>query len=69
MQGKIVRINAERGFGFIAHEGDPAGDHFFHFKDLAELPFGPELVGQRVEFDSAMGDKGLRAREVRPVKK
>ena len=69
MQGTITRINAERGFGFIRPAGDSGrGDHFFHCHSLVDLVFAARLVGQPVEFDSAVGDKGLVANNVRPAK-
>lgn len=67
MQGVVVRINVDRGFGFI--RTDQTGpDAFVHFRDLAKgLEFDETLIERRVEFDVVTVEKGLRARNVRPA--
>lgn len=66
MIGTIKRLN-ERGFGFIACDGEKNGSHFFHAKHLMGLRFDGLAEGQRIEFESVQGDKGPEARNVRPA--
>lgn len=48
--GQVIRINVDRGFGFIGQQDGP--DQFFHCGDLhADLPFDDQLNGRRVQFD------------------
>lgn len=50
--GTVVRLNLERGFGFIS----PAvygADVFFHFRTLqGDLEFSEQLIGRRVEYET-----------------
>ncbi len=65
-EGVIVRLNLDKGFGFIASPGQP--DAFFHFKDLGdELEFDGTLEQRSVRFDLTTTSKGLRAVNVRPA--
>ena len=59
--GKVKWFNAEKGFGFLAHEGGP--DVFVH-KDA--LPAGTTELkpGQRVEFGIVQGRRGDQALQV-----
>lgn len=66
-QGKIKRIVADRGFGFIAAD---RGDVFFHLSSLQNVNFDDLQEGQLVEYEldeSASADKGPRAATVRVV--
>ena len=66
MHGTIVRIKADRGFGFVRPTDDRGdGDHFFHVSSLVDLVFEERLVNQAVEFDSTLGGKGLVATNIR----
>ena len=60
--GKVKWFNAEKGFGFLAHEGGP--DVYVH-KDA--LPAGTDELkpGQRVEFGIVAGRRGDQALQVR----
>lgn len=65
MQGKIKRINADRGFGFIGCEsGD---DVFFHSSSVAENGFNLLREHQEVTFETESSPRGPRACDVRPV--
>ena len=68
MDGKIVAVNVERGYGFVRPD-DRSKDVFFHMKAVrGNLVFGPGLKGERVTFSSTTDDLGRpRATEVRSV--
>jgi CspA family cold shock protein len=59
MKGTIKRLT-DRGFGFIAPEGEPK-DVFFHSSDLNGVQFNDLQVGQMVTFEIAQSDKGPKA--------
>ncbi|MEO8496377.1 MAG: cold shock domain-containing protein [Planctomycetota bacterium] len=63
-QGKIKKIIAEKGFGFIA--GDK-GEIFFHHSGLVGTTIEALREGQSVEYEEGRGPKGPRAENVRPV--
>ena len=48
MQG-TVKTKTDRGFGFIARDGE-AKDLFFHSKDLVGITFDEIQVGDTVSF-------------------
>jgi len=62
--GKVKWFDTDRGFGFLAKEGDGGGDVFVH---TSALPTGTtELkAGMRVEFGVAAGKRGEQALSVR----
>jgi len=61
MQGKIVLINDEKKFGFIAVEGAEK-DYFFHQSGLQDSDFSELKEGQQVKFMPFEEDpKGHRA--------
>ena len=62
MTGTIKTLT-ERGFGFIAREGE-AKDLFFHSKDLNGVTFDELKVGDPVTFEVAEGEKGPSAKNV-----
>lgn len=67
--GKIKKLVADKGFGFIQPDDGP--DVFFHHSIVADQQFDDLTEGQRVEFtlDSASGpkSKGPRAASVKPA--
>ena len=63
-QGKIKKLIAERGFGFI--EGEQ-GEIFFHQSALEGTTFDALSEGQQVEYEVGSGPKGPRAENVRLV--
>ena len=69
MQGTIVAVKVDKGFGFICPPDRNLRDDnlFFHARDLINLEFGESLVERRVEFDVEQTSKGPRARNVRPA--
>ncbi len=63
--GTVKWFNAEKGFGFIAREGEP--DVFVHFSNIQGTGYRTLEEGQRVEFDVGPGKKGEEAQNVRPA--
>ena len=61
--GTIKRLT-DKGFGFIASDGD---DGFFHLSALVDVQFEELQEGQSVEYEMGEGPKGPRAENVRPV--
>lgn len=59
MKGTIKTLT-DRGFGFIAREGQ-AKDLFFHSKELQGVTFDELKVGDTLTFEVAEGDKGPSA--------
>ncbi|OGD30690.1 cold-shock protein [Candidatus Azambacteria bacterium RIFCSPLOWO2_02_FULL_46_11] len=63
MTGTIKTLVADRGFGFIAREGETQ-DLFFHSKDLSGVTFEELKVGDSVTFEVEQGEKGPAAKKV-----
>ena len=61
-QGRIRKLIAGRGFGFI--EGEK-GEIFFHHSALEGTTFEALSEGQQVEYEEGSGPKGPRAENVR----
>ena len=57
--GKIASVT-DRGFGFIAQEGEEK-DLFFHSTELQNVQFDELQAGDEVTFEIAEGPKGLNA--------
>jgi CspA family cold shock protein len=62
MTGTIKTLT-EKGFGFIAREGE-AKDLFFHSNDLSGVTFAELKVGDTVNFEIVDGQKGPSAKNV-----
>lgn len=63
MIGKIRRLIADRGFGFIARDGRK--DVFFHASQTAD--FDSLTEGQQIEYEPIESPKGPQAKNVRAV--
>ncbi len=63
MTGTIKTLVTDRGFGFIAREGETK-DLFFHSKDVSGVTFEELKVGDVVSFDVVDGEKGPSAKNV-----
>ena len=63
MTGTIKTLVADRGFGFIAREGETK-DLFFHSKDLSGVIFDELKIGDSVTFKVEEGEKGPAAKNV-----
>jgi cold shock protein len=64
-QGKIARLT-DRGFGFIAREGEEK-DLFFHSNELQGVEFNELREGDEVTFEIADSPKGQNAVKVSRV--
>ena len=65
-QGTVKWFNGEKGFGFIAQDGDGA-DVFVHYSEIDGSGFRSLDEGQHVEFEVGQGQKGPQATGVRVV--
>ena len=63
MKGTIKTLIADKGFGFIAREGETK-DLFFHSNDLSGITFAELKVGDKVNFEVVDGQKGPSAKNV-----
>ena len=65
-QGTVKWFNGEKGFGFIEVDGG-GSDVFVHYSAIASSGYRSLEEGQRVEFETTQGQKGLQADNVRPL--
>ncbi len=63
MKGTVKFFNQSKNFGFIEPE-DKSKDLFVHKNDIES---GTLNEGDKVEFDSAEGDKGKKAVNVKKI--
>jgi cold shock protein len=63
--GTVKWFSAEKGFGFIAREGEP--DVFVHFSAIDMPGYKSLEEGQNVEFEVTKGPKGDQAQQVHVV--
>ena len=61
-QGTVKWFNEEKGFGFIAVEGEK--DIFVHFSSIKKDGFKTLQEGQKVEFRVEEGSRGAQAADV-----
>ena len=66
MKGTIKTLVADKGFGFIAREGETK-DLFFHSNDLSGVSYNELKVGDTVNFEIVEGQKGPSAKNVTRV--
>ncbi len=64
MMNGTIKTLTDRGFGFIAREGETK-DVFFHSKDLVGVAFDSLQQGAAVTFDVVDGEKGPSAKNVK----
>lgn len=64
--GTVKWFNEEKGFGFITQDNGGA-DVFVHFRAIQSDGFKTLSEGQKVEFDTEQGQKGLQAANVAPL--
>lgn len=65
VQGTVKWFNADKGFGFIAVEGEE--DVFVHWSKIKSDGYKTLEDGQSVHFEVVAGDKGREANEVSVV--
>lgn len=63
MEGTVKFFNPRKNYGFVEVEGED--DHFVHESEVPDDIVLEE--GDRVSFESAQGDKGLKATNVELV--
>jgi CspA family cold shock protein len=63
-QGTIIKLIADKGFGFISGE---QGELFFHHSALDGVTIETLSIGQEVTYEEGSGPKGPRAENVRPT--
>jgi len=61
-EGTIAKLT-DKGFGFIAREGEEK-DLFFHSNELEGVQYNELNEGDKVTFEVAEGPKGLNATKV-----
>ena len=66
MQGTVKWFNDGKGFGFITPDGG-GKDVFVHQSAIASSRFRSLAEGDRVEFQTEQGAKGLQAKEVKKI--
>jgi cold shock CspA family protein len=66
MFGIVVGSFPDKGICWIAPNGVKGQNHFGPHRELVEFSQVP-AVGERVEFDSINGERGLYAAQIRPV--
>ena len=64
--GKVKWFNANKGFGFITHDGG-GDDLFVHHSEIKMTGYANLEEGQQVQFDIAQGKKGPCATNVTPA--
>ena len=64
--GTVKWFNGEKGFGFITQD-DGGPDVFVHFSAIAGSGFRNLDEGQKVEYETTQGPKGLQAANVQPL--
>ena len=62
--GTVKWFSAVKGFGFITPD-DGSPDVFAHFSSIEGSGYRELIEGQKVEFESEPGPKGLQAKRVR----
>ena len=66
MQGTVKWFNDGKGFGSITPDGG-GKDVFVHQSAIASSGFRSLAEGDRVEFQTEQGEKGLQAKDVKKI--
>lgn len=65
MNGRIIRVLQDKGFGFL--EGEDKKQYFFHMSALKNVKIVDLKEGVEVIFEDVQGSKGLRAEDIRTL--
>ena len=65
-KGKVKWFDVKKGYGFIAT--DAGQDVFVHYSEIQGGGFKSLEEGQEVELEVEQNEKGLKAKNVTPVK-
>ncbi|MDO5330400.1 MAG: cold shock domain-containing protein [Bacillota bacterium] len=65
MKGTVKMFNKEKGYGFI--RADDGHDVFFHYSALIMDGYKTAEVGEVVEFEEEVSEKGPRAKDIKKV--
>ena len=65
-QGVVKWFNEAKGFGFITPE-DGSKDLFVHFSEIQGSGFKSLAEGQRVQYVTKEGPKGLQASQIQVI--
>ena len=64
--GTVKWFNGEKGFGFITQD-DGGPDVFVHFSAISGDGYRNLDEGQKVEYETSQGPKGMQATNVRHI--
>jgi CspA family cold shock protein len=65
IQGVVQKWLDDRGYGFV--DGDDGQQSFLHVREITRCGIKKPKPGDRIEFETERGAKGLRAVNVRYV--
>ncbi len=64
MTGKVIVYHPKRGYGWLERDSDHSS-LYFHISNVEHKRI--LLIGSLVEFDTAMGSRGEKAVNIRPL--